>query len=106
MQRIPELIVGITSAVEGIPDLSLGTVLGSNVVNLSLVIGNAVLIAGRVNFEYKTIKKELTYPFRCSFTHITGFDQVLSLADGIILLIAFIVYILNWNGEIKSRTFP
>ena len=45
---IPELIVGINSAIEGIPELSLGTVLRSNVVNLSFVIGTAVVIAGEV----------------------------------------------------------
>ncbi len=60
---IPELIVGINSAIEGIPELSLGTVLGSNVVNLSFVIGTAVVIAGEINFKDKTIKKEITYPF-------------------------------------------
>ncbi len=91
---IPELIVGITSAVEGIPDLSLGTVLGSNVVNLSLVIGTAVLIAGNINFEDNNIKKELTYPFFIALLPILlALDQILSRIDGLILIAMFIAYI-------------
>jgi len=91
---IPELVVGITSAIEGIPELSLGTVLGSNVVNLSFVLGTAVLIAGGINFRDENIKKELTYPFFIALLPIIlAIDQIISIFDGLILIIAFIVYI-------------
>ena len=42
---LPELFVGITSALEGTPNLSLGNVIGSNIADLSLVIGGAALVA-------------------------------------------------------------
>ena len=60
---IPELVVGVTSAIEGVPELSLGNVLGSNVVNLSLIIGTAVLISGKVNFKDNEFKNKITMPF-------------------------------------------
>ncbi len=41
---LPELFVGISSALEGASSLSLGNVIGSNIANLSLVIGGAVLV--------------------------------------------------------------
>lgn len=90
---IPELIVGISSAIDKIPELSLGTVLGSNVVNLSLVIGTAVLIGGEISFKDKTFKKEFIYLFFIALLPILlALDQILSPMDGLILIIAFIAY--------------
>jgi len=89
----PELAIGIDSAIEGIPELSLGNVLGTNVVNLSLIIGTAVIIAGGVNFKKGEIKKELIYPFFLAFLPIIlSLDLILSRTDGLILIIMFIVY--------------
>lgn len=91
---IPELVVGVTSALEGIPELSLGNILGSNVVNLSLIIGTAVLIAGEVNFQENKIKKELTYPFIIALIPIfLALDGILSRFDGLFLLIIFLAYL-------------
>ena len=42
----PELSVGINAAVEGVPEIALGDALGSNVVNVGLVLGVALVIAG------------------------------------------------------------
>ncbi|WJI10484.1 sodium:calcium antiporter [Methanobacterium sp. CWC-01] len=90
---IPELVVGVTSALEGIPELSLGNILGSNVVNLSLIIGTAVLIAGEINFKENKIKKELTYPFFLALLPILlALDGMLSRWDGIVLIIIFLAY--------------
>ncbi|MCR4264396.1 MAG: calcium/sodium antiporter, partial [Candidatus Roizmanbacteria bacterium] len=43
---LPEISVGITSALDGIPAISLGNVIGSNVANLSIITGVATLIGG------------------------------------------------------------
>ncbi len=91
---IPELMVGISSVMEGVSEVSLGNVLGSNVVNLSLIIGTAVLIAGEVNFSGK-IKNELIYPFFIAILPILlVLDGSLSNVDGLFLIIVFIVYCL------------
>ncbi|MDI9624671.1 MAG: hypothetical protein QFX38_07280 [Methanothermobacter sp.] len=90
---IPELVVGISSVLEGVPEVSLGNVLGSNVVNLSLIIGSAVLVAGEVSFS--KIKNELIYPFFMALLPIfLVLDGVLSNFDGLFLIIVFIVYCL------------
>src|SRR3989304_4722563 len=56
---LPELFVGITSAIEGSPQLSLGNVLGANIANLSLVVGLSTLVAGSVVIREKVIFKEI-----------------------------------------------
>src|SRR5690554_4998981 len=40
----PELLVSIQSASEGLPELAIGNVVGSNIANLALVLGVTVLI--------------------------------------------------------------
>ena len=46
----PELLVSVNAAVSGIPDLSLGNVVGSNIANLGLVLG-VTLLLGTITIE-------------------------------------------------------
>ncbi|MEO5917243.1 MAG: hypothetical protein ABIS50_23635 [Luteolibacter sp.] len=41
----PELMVTVGAAVEGVPAISLGDVLGSNVLNISLILGLVLSVA-------------------------------------------------------------
>ena len=43
---LPNLFVGIVAALNKIPQLSFGDVIGGNIVDLSLVIGLAALLSG------------------------------------------------------------
>src|SRR5690554_7626194 len=40
----PELLVSLQSALEGLPEIAIGNVIGSNIANLGLVLGVTVLI--------------------------------------------------------------
>ena len=42
---LPELVTGISAARKGVPDLSLGNILGANVLNLYLIVG----LSGTIN---------------------------------------------------------
>ena len=57
---LPELFIGIRSAIEGNPVLSLGNVLGSNIADLALVGGMIFLLARNLRISSKTT----TY-YRC-----------------------------------------
>ena len=50
---MPELIVSITSAIDGYPDMAVGNVIGSNICNLMLILGIAALIKP-VKFQKQT----------------------------------------------------
>ena len=41
---LPELVTGVTAARKGVPDLSLGNIIGANVLNLLLIVGLAASI--------------------------------------------------------------
>ncbi|AXV36732.1 MAG: sodium:calcium antiporter [Methanobacteriaceae archaeon] len=92
---IPELIVGLTAALTGVPQLSLGDVIGSNIINLSLVMGIAVIISGNVHFKENAIKKSTVYLFFLSFLPVVlALDQNLSRVDGFILLSTYVIYLM------------
>ncbi len=91
---IPELFVGVFSALEHIPAISFGDVIGANIVDLTLVIGFAALLGKRVFVEKEINKDDILYTTLIAFLPILlFFDQQLSRIDGLILLSVFALYI-------------
>jgi cation:H+ antiporter len=90
---LPELFVGITSALEGTPSLSLGNIIGSNIANLSLVIGGAALIGGTVSVRGRFLRRDVFYAFLAGAAPmVLLFDKTLSRVDGLILLALYGFY--------------
>lgn len=84
---LPELFVGVAAALEGLPNLSLGNIIGSNIANLSLVIGGAALISGTVHVRGVFLQRDVFYAFLAGAAPmILLFDKSLSRVDGLILL--------------------
>lgn len=101
----PELIVSVESALNGNSGIAIGNVVGSNIVNLTLVLGITVLIfpliadkqSKRVDFPMMLFASLLFYYF--------AIDGMISFSDGVILfsvLIIFLVYIIT-NIKRKKR---
>ena len=90
---LPELLVGITSALRGTPDLSLGNVVGANIANLSLIIGGAALVGGAVYVQGEFLRQDVFWAFLAGAAPmILLFDKQLSRIDGIILLALYGFY--------------
>ena len=108
---LPEFFVGIAAALENKPNLSLGNVIGSNIANLSLVIGGTTLIGGAMSVVGDVLKKDIFYTFLAgSLPLILLLDNNLSRVDGLILLIVYVWYVATvlklkkrhkWFGIIK-----
>ncbi|MBI5786932.1 MAG: sodium:calcium antiporter [Candidatus Niyogibacteria bacterium] len=97
---ISELFVGISSAVNGTNILSLGNVLGANLVNLTLVVGISSMVSGGIEMESKVSRGNFWLIFILSlFPLFLGADGVISRADGLVLLASFFVYIWHVLGE-------
>src|SRR4030043_1478548 len=58
---IPELFVGISSAIQGIPQLSLGNVIGANIIDLTLLTGIFILMSKGIEFKTKKIDKNIYF---------------------------------------------
>ena len=101
---IPELFVGISSAINGNPALSLGNVIGSNIADLTLVIGIAALLGRGIKLKNPLLKKDSLFMFLIALVPITLmiFDQTLSRIDGVILTSIFIIYMWHLVKERKE----
>lgn len=90
----PELFLGITSAIEGTPGLSLGNILGANITNLSLVVGASALIVGKVNLQGGFLKHEVWIALVAGLLPLIliFFDGELTRVDGLILLMVYGAY--------------
>ena len=104
---IPELVIGVTAALEGRPNLALGMVLGSNIANISLVIGGATLIGGTLSVAGEFLKLDIFSVFLAGVLPIMLLmNGDLSRVDGIILLFIYGMYnygLLNKGVRYKSQ---
>ena len=92
---LPEFFVGINSALSGASLLSLGNIVGANMLNISLVLGLAIIFAKGLDTS-KTIEKEdMVFGFVIMVAPVLmAFDGIISRIDGLVLLTGFIFYII------------
>lgn len=107
---MPELVVSVTSALEGHSDLAVGNVVGSNIANMFLILGACSIIKPLV-FKKETRLFEIPYTIFTTillfFLCINGTNKqinIITKEEGIILLsfcILFIIYnlIMAKKGE-------
>lgn len=90
----PEISVAITSATAGQPEIALGDALGSNVVNIGLVIG-VLLTLGPVRFDWAKYRREyLTALFAPLLLLALLADGKLSRLNAGLMLTMFVVWLL------------
>ena len=102
---IPELFVGISSALAKNTALSLGNVIGSNIADIGLIAGIAILVGRGIKIRSKKIKKDSLLVLLIAFLPIVLFlfGGVISRSDGAILLAAFFLY--SWHLIRRRRKF-
>ncbi|MBQ3544684.1 MAG: calcium/sodium antiporter [Lachnospiraceae bacterium] len=89
----PEAAVSITSALQGSTGLAIGNVVGSNIMNVLLILGISATIT-KMKVEKSTAKIEI--PFVIFITTVLvvmgGLQGELNLLSGLILLALFVVF--------------
>ena len=89
----PEAAVSLTSAAKGVADITIGNIVGSNIMNILVILGLASVIIP-IAVAKSTIRIEL--PFLLVITgvlYLMGLDGTISLLDGVILVLFFLVYL-------------
>ncbi len=90
---LPELFVGVTAALEGQPQIALGTTMGSNIVNITLVVGLAAFVVGRVGVHGNFLKRDVWIALVAGvLPMLLLLDGALSRVDGLILLTVYAAY--------------
>lgn len=92
---LPNLFVGIISAINKIPQLSFGDVIGGNVIDMTLAVALAALFSKQgIPAKSKTVQTTLFFTTLAALLPmLLVWDGLLSRADGIILILFYILYL-------------
>ena len=89
----PELTVSTMAALAGTPEIGLGDALGSNVVNIALIFGVALLF-GAIPARREEIQRDMVFAVAVPvLTLILIKDGSLSRTDGFLLLTLFVAWL-------------
>jgi len=97
----PEFAVSVKSLINNSGDMVLGNVIGSNILNILLIVGTSAMFHP-LNVKDSTVKKE--FPITLLMTSIfavllsdklfdKGFNNTFTRSDGIVILLFFLVFI-------------
>lgn len=108
----PELAISFNSIASGSGDIALANVLGSNIVNILLIVGLAAFISP-IKVKNDVVKKELpillvvTSMFAIAIlSHYIGGipeDFILNRIDGLLFIIFFLVFIFYIVSSVKAK---
>ena len=89
----PEAAVSISAALKGSADITIGNIVGSNILNILIILGLASAIVP-IAVAKSTIRVDI--PFMLAITGVLlalGWDGTITLVDGLIMLVLFAGYL-------------
>ena len=100
----PEAAVSITAALHGNAEITIGNVMGSNILNILLILGLSASIS-RLAVAKSTVWIEIPFLLLVSgLLYVQGLDGTISLLDGAIQLLLFAAYLTYLM--IMAKKFP
>ncbi|WP_077755079.1 calcium/sodium antiporter [Shewanella psychrophila] len=101
----PEMFVAATASMEGMTDTAIGNVLGSNIANITLILGITALL-GVISVRSQTLMREI--PLMLAATAIAGYflhDGLLTRMEGVMLMGLFFILMgyLIWHGLTNKK---
>ena len=104
----PEAAISISSALKGSADIAVGNVIGSNILNVLIILGvTSVIVPVAVNKT--TIRYEIPFVIIITavFAALGLYDSRINITDGFVLILFFIIYLSylfvmakkSWGGQ-------
>ncbi len=101
----PEILVSIVASVRGEPGLAIGNAIGSNIVNIGLVLG-AVAIIRPIELRSATLRREMPALLAVTLLTVSLFlDSFLSHVDGLVMLTGLVI-VMIWLARLGLRSAP
>jgi cation:H+ antiporter len=88
----PELLVTLLAAVEGVFDLGVGNIVGSNIANVLLIVGIGALV-GPVTVSTLTLRRELPFSLLAVAAFAGAIQGPLRRIDAVLLLVLLVVLV-------------
>jgi len=91
---LPETFIAVDAALRGNPSFGIGTLLGSNVADLTLIFAILIFIAGKKGFhvEKGILRKLSIYPLFLAVPLLLGLDGTFTREEGITLIIVGVIF--------------
>ncbi len=96
---LPELIISLNSAVNGVSDISIGNIIGSCICNFLLVLGITSIVK-KIVIDNTSMKISLPFAFLSTILLLIfgNIDNKISRVEGILLVLFSVIFIINlWN---------
>ncbi len=101
----PEILVSIDASLRGQPGLAYGNAIGSNIVNIGLVLG-CVSIIRPIQLRSATLRREMPALLAVSLLTVSLFlDSYLSRIDGLVMLTGLVI-VMIWLARLGMRSAP
>lgn len=102
---MPEILVSTLAALDDSPSLAIGNAVGSNIVNIGLVLGLTAMIAP-IAVKSTLIKRELPVLMGVSFAvYLLVLDGHLGITNGIALVFGLVV-VMYWMIKVNKQADP
>lgn len=99
----PEAAVSISAALKGSAEITIGNIMGSNILNILIILGLAAVITP-LAVERSTVRREMPFLVGISLLLLfQGWDGVISFLDGLILTVLFAAYLTYLLVRAKSQ---
>jgi cation:H+ antiporter len=99
----PEILVSVIAALRGEPGLAFGNAIGSNIVNIGLVLGCTAMLKP-IQLRSATLRREMPALLAVSLLTVSLFlDTFLSRIDGLVMLTGLVI-VMIWLARLGMRS--
>ncbi len=99
----PEILVSVVASLRGQPGLALGNAIGSNIVNIGLVLGCTAMLRP-IQLRSATLRREMPALLAVSLLTVSLFlDTFLSQIDGLVMLTGLVI-VMIWLARLGMRS--
>lgn len=101
----PELLVSLQAALDGVSDIALGNVIGSNIANIGLVLAITAIISPLIiDREFYKLNWPMLMFMSFALYFFLSNDHMLSALEGVILFTALVIFLFLLIRDSRKKT--
>lgn len=104
VSSFPEGFISVISAIKGDPQIGVGTLLGGNIADITLILGLVALAGHPIKITSAIVKRDLYLVVLLMLPILLGLNGVISRIDGLILLSVGVIFMMLLLRE--KQHFP